>query len=77
MSKSNEAAKAEPVKIAVPCIKCFGESVSVDLDGLEQFRCVGCQEEFTRDDVQQVIDAAKPWARMLKWLDSYPTEDAE
>lgn len=62
-------------KLVVPCVKCFEfAGVCLDLDGTDIFRCQKCEEEFTRDDVQQVIDATGPWVKMLTWLETYPTE---
>lgn len=59
------------------CICCRDADavVSVDMDGTEQFRCTGCNEEFTREDIQAAIDGMKDWAKLLAWLDKYPKAD--
>jgi len=45
------------------------------MDGTEQFRCLSCNEEFTREDVQTAIDGMKDWEKLLAWLDAYPKAD--
>lgn len=75
-AKKTEATKNEKAGVVCPCIKCGENSVALDLDGSENFRCTSCDEEFLREDVEQYIAGCRAWAKMLKWLDSYPT-DAE
>jgi hypothetical protein len=56
------------------CIVCRDADavVCMDLDGTDVFRCLSCEEEFSRDDVQKVVDGAKVWAKLLAWADQYP-----
>ena len=59
------------------CPKC-GEAeatIRVDLDDLLTFACTECDEEFGRDDVEEMMAAAKRWARVLAWLDTAPAAD--
>jgi|GEM_PF-7105507 len=62
------------------CIKCWDASalVCMDLDGSREFRCTGCEETFTCEEVRQTLDAMKRgWERLIGWAESYPVEEAK
>jgi hypothetical protein len=62
----------------VVCIKCWAEDslVKLHLDGSNDFECEACDETYTCDDVRATIEAAKQWEKLLKWVESAPTEAA-
>lgn len=61
----------------VVCIKCWDADavVKLHLDGSETFECEGCGETFECADVRLMLDAAKKWGRVLKWIDAAPVEE--
>lgn len=42
---------------------------SIDLDDLQTLHCAGCGEDYTTDDVRQLLTA---WQRVLAWIDATP-----
>lgn len=61
----------------VVCIKCWAENalVKLHLDGSNDIECAECEETFTCEDVRGVIENAKKWERVLKWIDAAPVEE--
>lgn len=54
----------------LPCPKCGEEAiVQIDLDDLNTCKCGECEEEFTTEDVRNLI--AK-WSSVLAWIDTAP-----
>jgi transposase-like protein len=45
---------------------------TLDLDDLQTFRCAGCDEQYTTDDVRELLAA---WQRVLTWIDAAPIAD--
>jgi hypothetical protein len=41
----------------------------LDLDDLYTFHCSGCDEEYTTDDVRQLL---RQWQRVLTWIEAAP-----
>lgn len=64
--------------IKVICIECKEPSavVCVDVSGgnVGRFQCCECEAQFYPSDVKEMIEAAKGWAKVLAWLESFPTE---
>ena len=59
--------------IKVKCICCGEEdSVFVNVADVDSFRCTSCDNEFTREEVQTMMDA---WKRLFTFLDKFPTVD--
>jgi uncharacterized protein (DUF983 family) len=56
----------------LPCPKCGNAEscISLHLDDCETFTCRECDEEFTADDVRDLI--AK-WGKVLAWIDAATT----
>lgn len=56
---------------AVRCIKCADENavVHVSLSDTSAFKCDGCDEEFSADDVREFIGQ---WQAVLAWCDAAP-----
>lgn len=42
------------------------------LDDLTTCRCTSCEEDYTLDDVRELVAA---WSRVLNWIDSAPTAE--
>jgi hypothetical protein len=54
----------------LPCPKCGADAtVSVYLDELAVFHCCDCDEDVTREEIEDVI---RRWQRVLSWLDTAP-----
>jgi len=54
----------------VVCPKCLTESaVTVDVTDGETLACPKCDETYTTDDVEAVIES---WQRVLPWLRAHP-----
>ena len=52
------------------CPKCLNdETIRVNLDDGETLTCTGCDEEFTADDLRELVAS---WLPLLAWLDSHP-----
>lgn len=48
------------------CIKCGNQGeISLDMDDLKTFRCRQCDDEFTAEDIAEVIGE---WKRALDWI---------
>lgn len=55
---------------SLTCLSCGQQaSITLDLDDCHTFHCPDCENEFTADDVRQVIGE---WQRVLSWLDLAP-----
>lgn len=62
------------------CVECWDPdaNVTLDMDGTGQFRCQGCDAEFTCEEVREKLEAMqKGWGKLLAWAESYPKEEAE
>ncbi|MBM3983646.1 MAG: hypothetical protein FJ304_25920 [Planctomycetes bacterium] len=61
----------------VTCIKCWDADalVKLHLDGSQVFECEGCDEKFECADVRGMIEVAKKWAAVLKWVEAAPVEE--
>lgn len=60
------------------CIECWDKDavVCLDMDGSGQFRCGGCDAEFTCEEVRDKLEAMKAgWSKLLAWAESYPAEE--
>jgi hypothetical protein len=61
----------------IHCIKCGcvdPGSVTLDCDDGKTFRCRGCDDEYTADDVRVFIG---DWVRVLAWAETHPARAAE
>lgn len=47
------------------------ETQCLDLDDLQTLHCAGCGEDYTLDDVRELIAA---WQRLLAWIDAAPAK---
>lgn len=57
------------------CVKCFAEAaVSLDLDDGDTLRCPACDETYTVDEVQAVVEC---WAKLLPWLKAHPARQQQ
>lgn len=52
------------------CVKCSEKEISLDLDDCQTFRCRSCEEEYTVDDVREII---AEYSKVLAWIDTAPT----
>lgn len=54
----------------VRCPLCGSDDVQkIQLDDLETCHCSACEEDYTLDDVRQLVAA---WQRVLLWIDAAP-----
>lgn len=51
------------------CPKCRDERVSLYLDDLETFQCRSCEEEFSADELRDLVAC---WTPILDWIDKAP-----
>lgn len=70
---NESAAPPSPGWGPLPCPRC-GEAgtIAVDLDDLARFYCGGCEEDFYRADLEDLIAA---WTPVLRWLDLAPVKE--
>ncbi|HEY7308392.1 MAG TPA: hypothetical protein VH643_03415 [Gemmataceae bacterium] len=56
---------------SLPCIRCGNTdgNVRLDLDDVDTFNCVECDEQFTAGDVRDFIGQ---WKAVLAWIDAAP-----
>jgi hypothetical protein len=55
------------------CLACGQEaSISLDLDTLDTFRCPECENDFSRETVEEVIGQ---WRKVLDWIDLAPAKE--
>lgn len=54
----------------VCCLKCGApNTVALDLDYLETFRCLDCSEEWSAKDVRELVGK---WSAILSWIEMAP-----
>lgn len=54
----------------IRCPLCGSDDVqTISLDDLETCHCAGCEEDYTLDDVRQLVAA---WGKVLAWVESAP-----
>lgn len=63
--------------ICLYCPMCHENKavIRVCLAAPNEFYCQECEEEFTAEDVQQVIENAQRWTKALNWLTTMPDLD--
>lgn len=55
---------------SLPCPKCLEDAtISLNLADMDTCKCDSCEEEFTLDNIRDIM---KKWAPVLKWLDAAP-----
>jgi hypothetical protein len=60
--------------VGLICPGCAGgdEVITVDLHDLDTFRCQGCENEFTADQVRDFLVAVESWRAVLSWIERAP-----
>lgn len=63
--------------ISLYCPHCKEPQASMymclnDTDGT--FHCLECDEDVTRDEINDVIEGAKKWIAMIQWTDQMPQD---
>lgn len=65
-------------EMSLCCPRCHEPraSIQVKLQSPTDFACVECGEDFTADDVEEmVLQAAERWTKALAWLTTMPNLD--
>jgi hypothetical protein len=60
--------------VGLICPSCASgdEVITVDLHDLDTFRCQGCENEFTAEQVREFLAAAEGWRVVLAWIEQAP-----
>lgn len=62
----------------LPCPCCDDKSSAIDLNlDSGEFFCRSCEQEFSREQVEEAIAAFKKWLPVLKWIDRFPADEVE
>jgi Zn ribbon nucleic-acid-binding protein len=69
IANKNHARRGFP-GIRCPLCGTADDVQSLDLDELTTFRCAGCEEQYTADDIRELLAA---WQQVLNWIDAAPT----
>ena len=67
--EATPAARRGFAGIRCPLCGSADDVQSLDLDDLSTFRCGGCDEQYSLDDVRQLVAS---WQRVLTWIDAAP-----
>lgn len=57
--------------LSLPCPKCSESDVCImlHLDDMKTFTCAACEEEFTAEDIANIVNR---WTPILKWIETAP-----
>jgi hypothetical protein len=71
-------AAKQPAQKGFPGLRCplcgtAEYTQTLDLDDLDGLHCAGCGEDYTVDDVRELLAS---WQRVLEWIDTAPSRDA-
>lgn len=69
----NETTTARGLTLPCPCCHEAGACITLHLAEVDRFTCLECEEEFTTDDVREMIDRVKRWEKVLAWVDAMPS----